>query len=73
MRSRLRAVMVAVIFGAVSVAGAGCAGDDSGRATLRFGVGPLLPTTTDTVAAWRPFFAWLAEELDVDFELRATN
>lgn len=41
--------------------------------TLRFGVGPLLPTTEDTESAWEPFFAWLAGELGVDYELDATT
>ncbi len=41
--------------------------------TLRFGVGPLLPTTEDTEAAWQPFFAWLAGSLGVDYELDATT
>ncbi|MBW3574489.1 MAG: phosphate/phosphite/phosphonate ABC transporter substrate-binding protein [Actinobacteria bacterium] len=41
--------------------------------TLRFGVGPLLPTPEDTEAAWEPFFAWLAGQLGVDYELDATT
>ena len=41
--------------------------------TLRFGVGPLLPTTTDTKAAWDPFFGWLAGELGVGHELTAVD
>jgi len=40
---------------------------------LRFGVGPLLPTTTDTKAAYDPFFAWLAGELGVKHELTAVD
>ncbi|WP_332879250.1 phosphate/phosphite/phosphonate ABC transporter substrate-binding protein [Massilia sp. S19_KUP03_FR1] len=40
---------------------------------LRFGVGPLLPTAEDTKKAYTPFFAHLAKELGVDFELFATT
>lgn len=41
--------------------------------TLRFGVGPLLPTTDDTKKSFGPFFAWLAKQLNVDYELSATT
>ena len=40
---------------------------------LRFGVGPLLPTAEDTKKAYMPFFAHLAKEMNVDFELFATT
>jgi len=43
------------------------------RPVIRFGVGPLQPTPAGTVAAFEPFIAWLAEELDVDYELSATD
>jgi phosphonate transport system substrate-binding protein len=43
------------------------------RPLIRFGVGPLQPTPAGTQAAFEPFFAWLAEELDVDYELTATD
>ncbi len=43
------------------------------RERIRFGVGPLQPTPAGTKAAFEPFFAWLAEELDVDYELAATD
>ena len=42
------------------------------RKTLRFGVGPLLPTAEDTKKAFGPVFAHVAKELGVDFELTAT-
>jgi phosphonate transport system substrate-binding protein len=41
--------------------------------TLRFGVGPLLPNPDDTVRAYTPIFAYLAKNLGVDFELKATT
>jgi phosphonate transport system substrate-binding protein len=43
------------------------------RKTLRFGVGPLLPTPEDTRKAFGPVFAHLAKELGVDFQLSATT
>lgn len=41
--------------------------------TLRFGVGPLLPTPDDTIKAYTPVFAYLAKSLGVGFELKATT
>ena len=43
------------------------------RKTLRCGVGPLLPTTDDTRKAFGTVFAWLAQQLGVNFELSATT
>ncbi|MEC4590116.1 MULTISPECIES: phosphate/phosphite/phosphonate ABC transporter substrate-binding protein [Nitrospirillum] len=43
------------------------------RKTLRFGIGPLLPSPEDTKKAYMPLFAHLAKELGVDFELVATT
>ena len=40
---------------------------------LRFGVGPLLPTSEDTKKAYTPIFAYLAKELNVDFDLVVTT
>jgi phosphonate transport system substrate-binding protein len=40
---------------------------------LRFGVGPLQPTPTETKKAYEPFFAYLAKKLDRDFDLVATT
>jgi len=39
---------------------------------IRFGVGPLQPTPTETKKAYEPFFAYLARQLDRDFDLAAT-
>ena len=41
------------------------AGAQSGK--LRFGVGPLQPTPSETKKAYEPFFAYLAKELGRDF------
>ena len=46
-------------------------GQDKGK--LRFGVGPLQPTPTETKKAYEPFFAYLAKQLDRDFDLVATT
>jgi phosphonate transport system substrate-binding protein len=40
---------------------------------LRFGVGPLQPTPTETKKAYEPFFAYLAKTLNRDFDLVATT
>jgi phosphonate transport system substrate-binding protein len=40
---------------------------------LRFGVGPLQPTPTETKKAYEPFFAYLAKQIDRDFDLVATT
>lgn len=40
---------------------------------LRFAVGPLQPTPGDTKKAFEPFFAHLAKELGVEFDLVATT
>jgi phosphonate transport system substrate-binding protein len=40
---------------------------------LRFGVGPLQPTPTETKKAYEPFFAYLAKQLGRDFDLTATT
>jgi phosphonate transport system substrate-binding protein len=43
------------------------------RKTMRFGVGPLLPSADDTKKSFDPFFSWLAGQLGVDYELSATT
>ena len=40
---------------------------------LRFGVGPLQPTPTETKKAYEPFFAHLAKQLNREFDLTATT
>jgi phosphonate transport system substrate-binding protein len=40
---------------------------------LRFGVGPLLPNPEDTKKAYTPIFAYLAKQLQSEFELVATT
>ena len=40
---------------------------------IRFGVGPLQPTSAETKKAYEPFFAYVARKLDRDFDLVATT
>jgi phosphonate transport system substrate-binding protein len=40
---------------------------------LRFAVGPLQPTSTETKKAYDPFFKYLAEQLGADYTLEATT
>jgi phosphonate transport system substrate-binding protein len=40
---------------------------------IRFGVGPLLPTPDDTKKSFEPLFAYLAKQLNVDYELSTTT
>ena len=46
---------------------------DAQGSKLRFGVGPLQPTPSETKKAYEPFFAYLAKELGRDFDLTATT
>src|SRR5215470_12722233 len=41
--------------------------------TIRFGVGPLQPTPSETKKAYEPFFAYVAKQLDRNFDLVATT
>ena len=46
---------------------------DAQGSKLRFGVGPLQPTPTETKKAYEPFFAYLAKQLNREFDLTATT
>src|SRR5213593_3078878 len=71
-RSRLAAlVLVLVLALSAAITARGTADDKSGK--LRFGVGPLQPTPSETKKAYEPFFAYLAKELGRDFDLTATT
>ena len=67
-----RRKLMAVAAGIAS-ASALCPAIAQSRKTLRFGVGPLLPTAGDTKQAFGPLFAHLARELGADFELSVTT
>jgi phosphonate transport system substrate-binding protein len=43
------------------------------RPTLRFAVGPFLPSATDTRSAYEPFFKAVAEEVGADYELEVSS
>jgi phosphonate transport system substrate-binding protein len=65
---RRRLVQVfAICFAAGLPLGAGAADK------LRFAVGPLQPTPTETKKAYGPFFAYLAGRLGADYSLEATT
>jgi len=55
----------------LALAPVGGADDKSGK--LRFGVGPLQPTPTETKKAYEPFFAYLAKQLNREYDLTATT
>jgi phosphonate transport system substrate-binding protein len=62
--------VVRVLLGALCV---GCATPAGAADKLRFAVGPLLPTPTETTKAWDPFFKYLAGKLAASYELAATT
>jgi phosphonate transport system substrate-binding protein len=49
------------------------AGAQDKRGKLRFGVGPLQATPTETKKAYEPFFAYVAKNLNREFDLVATT
>jgi len=86
--SRRRFLLGVGALGAGGLAMAACGGSDRPSSTpapgatpgskavpakLRFGVGPLLPTPTDTKAAWDPFFGWVAAQLGSTAEVTAVD
>jgi len=86
-RRFLQGAGAVVVAGAGGLALAACGGSDTKKTTatpgpsttptvpslLRFGVGPLLATPTDTKAAYDPFFSWLAAQLGTKHELTAAD
>jgi phosphonate transport system substrate-binding protein len=62
--------MLALVLAAASVRSTTA---NAQSAKLRFGVGPLQPTPSETKKAYEPFFAYLAKELGRDFDLTATT
>src|SRR5262245_44113541 len=55
----------------LTLAPLGRADDKAGK--LRFGVGPLQPTPTETKKAYEPFFAYVARQLNREYDLTATT
>ena len=66
-----RRVLCLSLLTVVAVAGLAVAQPKPG--VIRFGVGPLQPTPTETKKAYEPFFAYLAKQINRDFELVATT
>jgi phosphonate transport system substrate-binding protein len=73
MRSARTLLGLSVLGLALTVASAPSTTADAQSAKLRFGVGPLQPTPSETKKAYEPFFAYLAKELGRDFDLTATT
>ncbi len=70
------AVALAACGGGSSDSAAGGASSDGAaaeRPTLRFAVGPFLPSATDTRAAYEPFFKEIAERVGADYELEVSS
>src|SRR5262252_2017500 len=67
--SRIFALVIVLCVATVTVSSLSA----QGTGKLRFGVGPLQPTPTETKKAYEPFFAYLAKALDRDFDLVATT
>ena len=68
---RVAAFLLCVAISMTMLVALGVADDKSGK--LRFGVGPLQPTPSETKKAYEPFFAYLAKQLNRDFDLVATT
>ena len=73
MRLSFRAtIAVLLLFAVVSSAALPALAQDKGG-KLRFGVGPLQPTPSETTKAYEPFFAYVAKKLNREFDLVATT
>jgi phosphate/phosphite/phosphonate ABC transporters, periplasmic binding protein len=70
-RAQFRAVPLAIVVALVVAVADG--GPAAARETLRFAIGPYQPTASDTRTAYEPFFKYLADQLDADYELTVTN
>jgi phosphonate transport system substrate-binding protein len=69
MTSRRLAVPTSLALMLIAVVGPA----DAQGSKLRFGVGPLQPTPTETKKAYEPFFAYVAKQLNREFDLTATT
>ena len=73
MRSGRTLVLLSLLGLALIAVSGFSATSDAQSGKLRFGVGPLQPTPSETKKAYEPFFAYLAKELGRDFDLTATT
>jgi phosphonate transport system substrate-binding protein len=73
---RRRALALAPLL-ALLLAACGGGGTDTAaseeRPTLKFAVGPFLPSATDTRAAYEPFFKAVADKVGADYELEVSS
>lgn len=69
--SRWLIAAVVVTAFASSMSALAFAQEKSGK--IRFGVGPLQPTPSETTKAFEPFFAYVAKKLNREFDLVATT
>ncbi|MCW2681095.1 MAG: putative phosphonate transport system binding protein htxB precursor phnD [Frankiales bacterium] len=69
----LPAVLAAAALALTACGGAADTAASEERPTLRFAVGPFLPSATDTQAAYEPFFKAVAEKLGADYELEVSS
>jgi phosphonate transport system substrate-binding protein len=69
MTSRALALVAALVLASVTPT----TFSDAQGSKLRFGVGPLQPTPTETKKAYEPFFAYVAKQLNREFDLTATT
>lgn len=72
MRGRTHCRLLFLGLAVIAASGLSSIADAQGS-KLRFGVGPLQPTPSETKKAYEPFFAYLAKELGRDFDLTATT
>jgi len=67
------AVTAAISLAACGGSGGSVSAGQQERPTLRFAVGPFLPSATDTRAAYEPFFKAVADEVGADYELEVSS
>ena len=67
------AALALALTGCGSAAPSGTAAAGSDRPTLRFAVGPFLPSAADTRSTYEPFFAELARRVGADYELEVSS
>jgi phosphonate transport system substrate-binding protein len=78
---RRRALRLSLLAATAALTLAACGGGSDAqsaaaqeeRPTLRFAVGPFLPSATDTRKAYEPFFEAIAQEVGADYELEVSS
>ncbi len=79
-RRPLKSTLLALVLVTLAACGTTTSGTDQASGdeaqqleAIRFGIGPYQPSAEDTKAAYEPFFAYVAEQLGVDYELDVTT